>query len=143
MSSRQLRRDVRFAANACGKAMQSELTHPIAYALSISRALWEFANDAVNDGEWPKPLAAAMSGRASMAAVRLGQFLAAGPCPADDCARGLRRAMVNLKAMSRLAETVVEQDMTSPNTARIARMVRCTAFQTTMRLKHIDHALDL
>ncbi|WP_038618512.1 hypothetical protein [Dyella jiangningensis] len=123
--------------------MQSELTHPIAYALTISRALWEFANDSVNHGELPKPVATAMSGGASMAVVRLRQFLAASRCPSGESTHALKRVMVDLEAMSRLAETVVTQDMTSQTTARIAMAVRCTAFQVAARLKQIDQALDL
>lgn len=123
--------------------MQSELTHPIAYALTISRALWEFANDSVNNGELPKPMATAMSGRASTAATRLRQFLAASLCPPGENAHALKRVMVDLETLSRLAETVVTQDMTSQTTARIAMAVRCTALQAATRLKQIDQALDL
>lgn len=123
--------------------MQSDHIHPVAYALTIARAVYELANDAVSCGSLPKPMAAAMSGAANSGAIRLDQFLASqGANLADACAQDIRNSVVDLEAMAQIAGLVVTQELTEKNATYLAMAVRYTADQAARRLKHIEEAID-
>ncbi len=119
-----------------------ERTHPVSYALSITRALWELASDAVNDGQFPKPMAVTMSKAAADAAQSLGLFtIARGPDVTHRVGRSLESARVDLEALSELADMVCTQDLTPKNAVHVALAMRYTAEQTAMRLKQLDDSL--
>lgn len=119
-----------------------ERTHPVSYALSVTRALWELANDAVNDGQFPKPMATTMSKAAAEAAQSLGLFtIARGPDVTHKVGRSLDSARVDLEALAELADMVCTQNLTPRNAVHVALAMRYTAEQTAIRLKEVDAML--
>jgi hypothetical protein len=119
-----------------------ERTHPVASALSIARALHELASDAVNDGLFPRPMAATMSRAAREAAQALGFFIVArGPGITHRAGRELDSARVDLEALAELAELVCTQELTPKNAVHVALAMRYTAEQTAHRLKQAEDLL--
>lgn len=123
--------------------MQSERTHPLAYALTVTRALWELASDAINTDLLPKPVAAAMSGAANSAAVRLERFLAIKQGAfADGFSRSLGSIQSDLETVAHLTGLIVTQDMAPKTAVYVAIAVRYTVEQAAKRLKHLEDDLD-
>jgi hypothetical protein len=114
----------------------------VTYALSITRALRELAADAVNDGQFPRPMATTMAKAAREAAQSLGLFIIArGPEVTHLGGNTLESARVDLEALSELADLVRTQDLTSRNAVHVALAMRYTAEQTTARLKQAEDSL--
>ncbi|WP_130617192.1 hypothetical protein [Dyella amyloliquefaciens] len=110
----------------------------------VARALRELANDSVNDGVLPKPMAAAMSGAAGSAAIRLEHFIAIKPGEiATEHARSLEFILADLEAMCHLARMIVTEKMNARNVAYVAMAVRYTADQAAKRLQRLDEDMDL
>jgi hypothetical protein len=123
--------------------MQSERTHPVAYALTVARACGELAEEALVGGGLQKPLAAALSAAANSAALRLEAFLnSKGGDLVEELGRDIKHAQADLEAVAQIVGLAVSQDLTRYNSLHVARVARYATDQAAKRLKHVDDALD-
>jgi hypothetical protein len=116
---------------------------PVPHALSVTQALLDLINDTLNRGDFPKPLAAAMSATASDASLRLSRLVDVYGCFFSvDLKKAIESAQIDFGELSQLTDLVIDHDLTARNAEHVPQAVHVTILKLMDRLKHIEKSID-
>jgi hypothetical protein len=119
-----------------------ERTHPVSYALTVARTIWELSNDAINEGRLPETMTTSMVRTAEQAALSLGLFAMSRqhmlPGPVINA---IESAKIDLETLMQLADLIPSCHPTPKNATHIALAIRDTAEQAAHHLKQAEDAL--
>lgn len=99
-----------------------------ARALAVGRAFVELADEAITYGKLPQGMASGIAKEASETAASLRTALAhANPRLSPSARRFMEGCLIDLDALTQLAELIVKKGITPSNAAHYAPSVRYTA----------------